>query len=74
MRAVAKIDQQQIENMELDITFRMKVSEWREVMRNQPTNWAGSELGMKISEVLGHVSKSTAITLTAPMHAADDNR
>lgn len=72
MRAVAKIDQKQIEEMDLDITFRMKVSEWREVMRNQPTNWAGNHVGNKISEVLGHISNSTSVTFVTPKPSTDE--
>ena len=39
MRAVAKIDQKQIAAMTLDITLRMTVDEWRELMRQQSDSW-----------------------------------
>lgn len=72
MRAQAKIDARQIDEMKLDITFRMKVSEWRDLMRQQPSaGWPASYLGRQISSVLGHITKSTEVTFTEPRHEAE---
>lgn len=72
MRAVAQIDDKQVADMDLDITFRMKVSEWRELMRQVPTGtWPSSDLGRHVSAVLGHVTRSTAATFTSPLHERD---
>lgn len=71
MRAIAKIDDKQIAEMELDITFRMKVSEWRELMRQTGTAWPSWQIGRQISGVLGHVARSTEVTFTEPKHEAD---
>jgi hypothetical protein len=71
-RAVAKIDRNQVENMDLDITFRMTVSEWQELMRQMGDKWPSWQIGRHISSVLGHVTKSTEMTFTDPKHEADD--
>ena len=70
-RAVAKIDDEQIANMDLDITIRMKVSEWRTLVRQMDTKWPSWEIGRYISSVLGHVTRSTEVTFTEPKHEAD---
>lgn len=73
MRAVAQIDDAHIEKMPLDITFRMTVGEWRALMRQMPSlAWPATDLGRHISAVLGHITKSTAMTFTDPRHAADE--
>jgi hypothetical protein len=72
MRAVAKIDDEQIAKMTLDITFRMTVGEWRELMRQMPTReWPSHDMGRHISAVLGHLAKATSTTFTDPLHEAD---
>lgn len=74
MRAVAKIDDAQIDKMTLDITFRMSVREWRELMRQVPVGtWPAVDVGRTISAVLGHIAKATAATFTDPLHAADED-
>jgi hypothetical protein len=70
MRATAQIDDLQIDEMELDITFRMKVSEWRALMRQQDVRWPASGLGMRIASVLGHLTTSTNMIFTEPLHLA----
>lgn len=71
MRAVAKIDNAQVEKMDLEITFRATVEEWREIMRQAKDDWPSWQLGRCISGVLGHVSRSTNATFTEPLHEAD---
>lgn len=71
MRATAKIDRDQVEKMNLDITFRATVDEWRSLMRQMGSAWPASSFGRHISAVLGHVSRSTDVTFTDPLHAAD---
>lgn len=73
MRAVAQINDKQVEAMDLDITFRMTVGEWRALMRQTPNTWPASDLGRHIAAVLGHIEKSTAKTFTDPLHAADNS-
>jgi predicted DNA-binding ribbon-helix-helix protein len=72
MRAIAKIDDRQVSDMNLDITFRMTVAEWRELMRETPSGWTpAAKMGRHISSVLGHITKSTEMTFTDPKHEAD---
>lgn len=71
MRATARISRKQIDDLELDITVRMKVSEWHDIMRKMPSEWPCTRLGQHISAVLGHVTKSTEVTFTDPAYAAD---
>jgi hypothetical protein len=71
MRAVAKIDAKQIEEMELDITFRMRVCEWRSLMRAQEGTWPSCSVSRQIAAVLGHITKSTEKTFTDPLHETD---
>lgn len=74
-RAVARIDAKQVEDMDLDITFRMTVGEWRVLMRQMPTaTWPSTDIGRYISSVLGHVTKATEMTFTEPRHEADASR
>lgn len=70
MRAVAKIDERQIEDMQLDITFRMTVAEWRALM-DRTKEWPLCDLRRHVSAVLGHITKSTNKTFTDPLHEAD---
>lgn len=70
-RAVAKIDGKQIADMELDITFRMTVSEWHDLMRQTGHGWPSCEIGRYIASVLGHITRATEATFTEPLHAAD---
>lgn len=67
-RAVAKIDDKQVADMDLDITFRFKVSEWHEIMRKMPVDWPNYEMSRYISAVLGHVTRATDMTFTEPKH------
>lgn len=72
MRAVAKIDDRQISDMDLDITFRMKVSEWQALLKDMDiTKWPACDVMRHIRAVMDHVSKSTAKTFTDPLHEAD---
>lgn len=73
MRAIAKIDDAQIEQMTLDITFRMTVGEWRQIMRQAGSEWPSSNMARQVSSVLGHINKSTSVSFCEPKHAADDN-
>jgi hypothetical protein len=72
-RAIAKIDRKQVEAMDLEITFRMPVSEWQELMRQMGDKWPSWQIGRHISSVLGHVTKSTEMTFTDPLHAGGDD-
>lgn len=72
MRAVAKINEAQVQNMDLEISFRMTVAEWRKLMEQMPhREWPSSDLGRHIAAVLGHVTKATNATFTDPLHEAD---
>lgn len=73
MRAIAKIDDNQIEQMTLDITFRMTVGEWRQIMRQAGAEWPSSRMGWQVSSVLGHISRATSVSFCEPKHAADDS-
>ncbi len=70
IRATAKIDAGQIDRMDLDITFRMTVSEWRSIMRGES---GICELKMRIARVLGHVTRATEIPVTDPDFLADQS-
>lgn len=59
MRTFAKIDAGQIEEMDLAITFRMSVKEWRSLMRAMPREWPSWKVSEQISSVLGHIARST---------------
>lgn len=72
MRATAKIDDKQIADMDLEICFKMKVSEWRDLMREvKPTTWETRQLTNMIANVLGHVTNATNTRFVEPKHAAD---
>ena len=60
MKLSAQIDEDQVENMDLDITIRLKVREWRVLMETQPS-WPipARELAENIGRVLNHVTQST---------------
>jgi hypothetical protein len=73
MRAVAKIDDKQIGEMTLDITFRMTVTEWRMLKRDLPGAWPSTDVARCISAVLDHVYKATNMTFTEPFYEADDD-
>lgn len=64
MKTAAKLDAQQIENMEMKITFCMKVSEWRDMMRKE--TWMLREFSSHIAAVLGHITRSTEMTFDCP--------
>lgn len=70
MKTSARIDRQQIDDMDLDITIRMKVSEWREVMRDSGP--APGLLRHYISSVLGHLTRATEMTFVEPKHEDTD--
>lgn len=72
-RAVAKIDGKQVADMDLEISFRFKVSEWREIMRQTKGEWPSYDIGRYISSVLGHVTRATEMTFTEPKHEADND-
>lgn len=63
MKLSMQIPDAQVNDMELTIHITMKVREWREVYRNQPSNpqtWnPASELGFRITECLGHIARAT---------------
>ena len=65
MRVTAAIDTKQIDKMELDITLRMSVEEWRSMMRALPSEWPSWKVAQCIATVLGHVTRSTETTLTS---------
>ncbi len=71
MRAVAKIDERQISGMDLEITFRMSVDEWRSLMSQQQRDWPSSDFGRHVSAVLGHVTSMANAVFTDPLHEAD---
>lgn len=60
MRVNAKIDDNAVENMELSITIRMPVKEWRQLMRGK---YNIACLQNKIASILGHVSRTTEIVI-----------
>lgn len=60
MRVNAKIDDNAVENMELSITIRMPVKEWRQLMRGKDNIAC---LQNKIASILGHVSRTTEIVI-----------
>ena len=64
VRAIAQIDKKQIDNMELEISFRMKVSDWRRLMGDQDASWPSSDVARHIAGVLEHVNKATATTFS----------
>lgn len=66
MQAVAKIDRTQIEEMELSITFRMKVREWRSIMGQQAVVFPSHVLGLRIERVLKHIDNSTEMAFYDP--------
>ena len=72
MRSTARIDSKQIDKMDLDITIRMTVEEWRTLMRQMPGQWPSSRIGSHIASVLGHVTRSTEMTFCEPRHEDDD--
>lgn len=72
MRATAKIDGKQLDKMSLDITFRLTVEEWRDLMRQMGPSWPSSRIGSHIASVLGHVTRSTEMTFCEPKHESDE--
>jgi len=73
MRAVLKIDANQLSKMDLDITLRMTVEEWRGLMRQMPNTWPSWRIGQMISTALGHVTRATEATFTEPKDEADEH-
>lgn len=72
MRTVAKINSTAIDEMDLTISITMRVMDWRSLMRaKDDTKWPLSELGVRISEVLGHISRSTEVDFKSPNHPKD---
>lgn len=66
MNVRAKIDDLQVENMELTISFTMPVKYWRELMRQQSSAYPAWQLSSHIAKALGHLSRATDATFTAP--------
>lgn len=66
MRLKMKIDDALINDMDLDITIRMKVSEWRALTKQSEHTWPASELGMRISTALGYIAKASDATFIDP--------
>jgi cell division protein FtsI/penicillin-binding protein 2 len=64
MKTVAKIDDGQIEQMELTISVTMTVEEWRNVMRDLSQKYPMGKLAQHIAGMLGHVSKMSSATIT----------
>lgn len=64
MKATVKIDDNQIQKMDLSITVTMSVQDWRELMRQTPENgWPGWAFGNAIATALGHLKNSTDTVL-----------
>ena len=72
MQVAAKIDSKQVEEMNLAITFTMTVAEWRRLMREQTHVHPSCTVGMKIAEVLGHITRATETTLAAQTPEKED--
>lgn len=71
MRAKAKIDERQLQDMEFEISFRMKISEWKKFREQTKDSWPSWEIARKIDHMLQHVDKLVDITVYDPLHLAD---
>lgn len=71
MRAVFKIDEKQINNMELDITIRMTVTEWKQLQSEQSDVHPSSVVGLYITRALRHITHAVDNVIIEPAHAAD---
>lgn len=59
VRAKYKIDDKQIDAMDLTITLTMSVADWRSLMREQNHTWPACDVGRAIATALGEITKAT---------------
>lgn len=59
VRATYQIDDKQIDDMNLTITFTMTVNEWRNLMSKMPTGYEPYHLRNTIATALGDITKAT---------------
>ena len=67
MKVSAQIDQAQLEDMELEVSVRMKVRDWRQLMiiSESAIPLQGREFARRIREVLSSIEQGTRATLTS---------
>lgn len=63
MKASLQIDEKQIDDMDLEISMTMRVSEWRDMMRQLPKEWPSWRVSSLISHALGHIRQATETRL-----------
>jgi hypothetical protein len=66
IRAKYKIDDAQIDAMDMSITLTMTVKDWRELMRLIPTTYPGWDVSRTISDALGDLSRATSRSYVLP--------
>lgn len=66
IRAKYKIDDKQIENMDMTITLTMTVKNWRDLMRIIPTTYPGWDVSRTIADALGDLTRATERTYVLP--------
>jgi hypothetical protein len=64
MKVQATIDEKQIDEMEMAITFTMKVKQWEELSIAIPRGYVPGKVSRQIQQVLKHIADSTAITFS----------
>lgn len=66
MQATAKLDSKQIDEMQLEITFKMRVKDWKELLRQQSQDkYPSLELIKRIDGVLDHLDEIVNYTLSS---------
>jgi hypothetical protein len=65
MHARVKISEK-VADLDVTIALTMKLSEWRDMMRQMPTAYPAGAVGNLIAESVGKIAKATDLLVDAP--------